>query len=170
MGPQHEEQRSEEGGVHRQQPDARRGQQAEGGEGREHQREEGWVDVCDHPRLCSPGLLEVGVDVRPPRSGLGSAEIVDEIEAQTVRRQRQPLDNRPGHVVGADAEHEHEQHPVAKRCLVQAPDAVPALHAARTSAISSRRGITTRRCQASSSNATGIAVKPLKKKTCQPTK
>src|SRR6266568_4147870 len=137
MDPHDEEQRSEEGDVHGQQPDARRGQQAEGGEGREHQREEGWVDVGDHPRLGPPGVLEVGVDVRAVRGGLGAAEIVDEIEAQALRRQGQPLDDRPREVIGADAEHEHEQHPIAKRCLVQAPDAVPAFHAARACAIAS---------------------------------
>src|SRR6266487_3890212 len=171
MDPHDEEQRSEEGDVHGQQPDARRGQQAEGGEGREHQREEGWVDVGDHPRLGPPGVLEVGVDVRAVRGGLGAAEIVDEIEAQALRRQGQPLDDRPREVIGADAEHEHEQYPIAKRWLVQAPDAVPASHAARAcTAISSGLRIITRRCQASRSNAIGIAVKPLKKKTCQPTK
>src|SRR6202171_3702593 len=97
------------------------------------------------------------------RRRLGASEVVDEVEAQQCRGERDPLHHRPGEVVAGCDHEQHEQHALAKARFVESPDPVPGprVHAALTSAgTAGWRSI--RRCQAMTSSENGITVKPLK--------
>ena len=164
MDPKHQRQRSEEGGVHRDQPDPGRRQQAKRRERRQQLGKERRIDVSDHPRFGPPGAFEIAVDVAAVRRRLGAAEVIDEVEAQRGRRQANPLSDRPDGVIRRGDDDEPQQDALPESRLVQPADAIPGphAHAATAGASWSCAGAMRRRCHASSSKATGIAVKPLK--------